>query len=44
MTVKFDPQSRKNVVLLEEAYMVEDHATKARKMFESGGPLGPVAR
>jgi hypothetical protein len=44
VTVKFDPQRRKNVVLLEEAFLVEDHATKARKMFEAGGPLGPVAR
>ena len=34
VTVKFDPQKRSNVVLLEEAYLVEDHATQARKMFE----------
>ena len=44
VTVKFDPQSRKNVVLLEKAYAVEDQATAARRMFESGGPLGPVTR
>jgi hypothetical protein len=33
MTVKFDPQSRKNVVLLEESFQVEDHITAAMRNF-----------
>jgi hypothetical protein len=33
MTVKFDPQSRKNVVLLEEEYEVVDHVTAAMRNF-----------
>jgi hypothetical protein len=33
MTVKFDPQSRKNVVLLEENFQVEDHITAAMRNF-----------
>jgi hypothetical protein len=42
VTVKFDPQRRKSLVLLEESFLVEDHATRARKMFEAGG-LAPTA-
>jgi hypothetical protein len=33
MTVKFDPQSRKNVVLLEENFQVEDNITAAMRNF-----------
>ena len=33
MTVKFDPQSRKNVVLLEETFQVEDNITAAMRNF-----------
>jgi hypothetical protein len=33
VTVKFDPQSRKNVVLLEDEYQVEDHITAAMRNF-----------
>ena len=33
VTVKFDPQSRKNVVLLEENFQVEDHITAASRAF-----------
>jgi hypothetical protein len=33
LTVKFDPQSRKNVVLLEEEYEVVDHVTAAMRNF-----------
>jgi hypothetical protein len=33
MTVKFDPQSRKNVVLLEEEYEVVDHITASMRNF-----------
>jgi hypothetical protein len=33
MTVKFDPQSRKNVVLLEEGFEVVDHITAAMRSF-----------
>ena len=33
MTVKFDPQSRKNVVLLEEEFEVVDHVTAAMRNF-----------
>src|SRR3954447_2080425 len=33
MTVKFDPQSRKNVVLLEDEYEVEDNITAAMRNF-----------
>ena len=40
VTVKFDPQSRKNVILLAEAYEVVDHTTAAHRMFQSGGPFG----
>ena len=35
VTVKFDPQSRKNVVLLEQSFTVEDHATQARKNLQA---------
>jgi hypothetical protein len=35
VTVKFDPQSRKNVVLLEESYEVEDHLTSAARQMQS---------
>jgi hypothetical protein len=35
MTVKFDPQSRKNVVLLEEAFEVEDHVTAAARQMRA---------
>jgi hypothetical protein len=31
LTVKFDPQSRKNLVLLEETYVVEDSITTASR-------------
>ena len=40
VTVKFDPQNRKNVVLLEEAFVVEDHLTAANRMFGGGTALG----
>jgi hypothetical protein len=44
VTVKFDPQSRKNVVLLEQAFAVEDHATAARKRIqEMAGQVGPTS-
>ena len=33
MTVKFDPQSRKNVVLLEESFEVVDNITAAMRNF-----------
>jgi hypothetical protein len=33
MTVKFDPQSRKNVVLLEEEFEVVDHITATMRNF-----------
>jgi hypothetical protein len=33
MTVKFDPQSRKNVVLLEEEFEVVDHITASMRNF-----------
>ena len=33
LTVKFDPQSRKNLVLLEESFQVEDHITAAMRNF-----------
>ena len=33
VTLKFDPQSRKNVVLLEESFQVEDHITAAMRNF-----------
>ena len=33
LTVKFDPQSRKNVVLLEESFQVEDNITAAMRNF-----------
>jgi hypothetical protein len=33
VTVKFDPQSRKNVVLLEEDFEVVDHVTAAMRNF-----------
>jgi len=35
VTVKFDPQSRKNVVLLEETYEVEDHVTVAARQMRT---------
>jgi hypothetical protein len=35
VTVKFDPQSRKNVVLLEEAFEVEDHLTAAARQMRA---------
>jgi hypothetical protein len=35
VTVKFDPQSRKNVVLLEEAYEVEDHLQAAARQMRA---------
>jgi hypothetical protein len=35
VTVKFDPQSRKNLVLLEEAYEVEDHVTAAGRQMRA---------
>jgi hypothetical protein len=38
VTVKFDPQSRKNVILLEQAYMVEDPMTATRRMIGGSGP------
>lgn len=33
VTVKFDPQSRKNVVLMEESFEVVDHITAAMRNF-----------
>jgi hypothetical protein len=33
VTVKFDPQSRKNVVLLEDSFEVVDHVTAAMRNF-----------
>jgi hypothetical protein len=38
VTVKFDPKSRKNVILLEQAYEVVDHTTAAHRMFSGSGP------
>jgi hypothetical protein len=35
LTVKFDPQSRKNVVLLEETFEVEDHVTAAARQMRA---------
>jgi hypothetical protein len=35
LTVKFDPQSRKNVVLLEESFEVEDHVTAAARQMRA---------
>ena len=35
VTVKFDPQSRRNVVLLEESFVVEDHVTAARRQMRA---------
>ena len=35
VTVKFDPQSRKNLVLLEESYEVEDHVTAAARQMRA---------
>jgi hypothetical protein len=35
VTVKFDPQSKKNVVLLEESYEVEDHLTASARQMQS---------
>jgi hypothetical protein len=43
VTVKFDPQARKNLILLEQAYVVEDHATAAHRMFSSGTTLALAA-
>ena len=34
LTVKFDPQSRKNVVLLEETYQVEDPNAATRRQMQ----------
>jgi hypothetical protein len=35
LAVKFDPQSRKNVVLLEETYEVEDNVTAAARQMRA---------
>jgi hypothetical protein len=35
VTVKFDPRSRKNVVLLEDSYVVEDHVAAARRQMRA---------
>jgi hypothetical protein len=35
LTVKFDPQSRKNVVLLEERFEVQDHVSAAREQMRT---------
>ena len=35
VTVKFDPQSRKNVVLLEENFQVEDSLTAAQRQMNA---------
>ena len=35
LTVKFDPQSRKNVVLLEESFEVQDHVSAAREQMRT---------
>ena len=44
VTVKFDPNSRKNVVLLEESYEVVDSITAARQTMQStlGGAGTPT--
>ena len=38
VTVKFDPNSRKNFVLLEESYEVKDHITASSEAFFGGLP------
>ena len=38
VTVKFDPNSRKNFVLLEESYQVKDHITASSEAFFGGLP------
>ena len=38
VTVKFDPNSRKNVVLLEETYEVKDHITSSSEALFGGLP------
>lgn len=44
VTVKFDPNSRKNVVLLEGNQVVEDHVTAVRRSMQSTlGSAGPQA-
>jgi hypothetical protein len=43
VTVKFDPQNRKNLILLEEAYEVVDHTTAAHRMFTGSATLALVA-
>jgi hypothetical protein len=35
LTVKFDPQSRKNLVLLEEDFEVQDHVSAAREQMRT---------
>jgi hypothetical protein len=41
VTVKFDPQKRKNLILLDENYMVEDPMTATRRMI-GGAPLAAL--
>jgi hypothetical protein len=36
VTVKFDPNSRKNFVLLEESYQVKDNVTATSEAFFGG--------
>jgi hypothetical protein len=43
VTVKFDPNSRKNVVLLDENYEVEDGIAVARRNMQLMGTPGPQA-
>ena len=43
VTVKFDPRSRKNVVLLEQTFQVEDHVSAARRNIATMGQSFPTA-
>jgi hypothetical protein len=43
VTVKFDPRRRKNVILLEQAFMVEDRLTATNRMFSGGAAALAVA-
>jgi len=38
VTIKFDPNSRKNFVLLEESYEVKDHITASSEALFGGLP------
>jgi hypothetical protein len=43
VTVKFDPQKRKNLILLEENYMVESPTAAAMRMVRGGPPMAALA-